>query len=171
MILFGLQKQVLWRAIRRGGNWNGKSRRIHFLVGKAFWPAISAFTGVTVSNPGPSRSSSHLVPHELLQHRRVPRDLHGLPEYLWVVEHVVDLGVPVHELLHLGVGLDQGAHDLGVGHQALGQGGIHDGPEKEKNVSSISPYLDTSFVVSIYAKSRREVSPSSVFVAWVCKQC
>ena len=49
-----------------------------------------------------------------------------LPHKLRVVEHVTDLGVPLHQLLHLGVGHDHVAHQVGVRHHVLDQGVLHD---------------------------------------------
>ena len=49
-----------------------------------------------------------------------------LPHELRVVEHVTDLRVPLHQLLHLGVGHDHVAHQVRVRHHVLDQGVLHD---------------------------------------------
>lgn len=39
-----------------------------------------------------------LIPHELLEHGRIPCNLHSLPEDVGVVEHLVYFRVTVHQL-------------------------------------------------------------------------
>lgn len=49
-----------------------------------------------------------------------------LPHELRVVEHVADLRVSLHQLLHLRVGHDHVAHQVRVRHHVLDQGVLHD---------------------------------------------
>lgn len=49
-----------------------------------------------------------------------------LPHELGVVEHVADLRVPLHQLLHLRVGHDHVTHQVRVRHHVLDQGVLHD---------------------------------------------
>jgi hypothetical protein len=42
-----------------------------------------------------------------------------LTQQLWIVEHVIDLGVSLHQVLHLGIGSDQSSHCVRVVHHLL----------------------------------------------------
>ena len=62
---------------------------------------------------------SVMAPHQLRQRRRIPRHLHRLPHQLRVVEHMLDLRVPLHQTLHLRIGHHHLADDVRIRHETL----------------------------------------------------
>lgn len=49
-----------------------------------------------------------------------------LSHYIWIVEHMANLWVPLDQLLHLRVGHDQLPHQVRVREHALDKGVLHD---------------------------------------------